>query len=145
MILTKAESLIFALCFLSPAESFVCISLAVFESPAFLQGVYSQTDANSFFSGASRSSVIQCKPGGNCPSRHRGMTRQLSPLSVAEDSAAPILELQNRSPSGICRHSRVERQSRSGRHKQPHFRRRSMPAQGLFRLFSERWCRVRTC
>ncbi|NXX46626.1 S35F4 protein, partial [Tricholaema leucomelas] len=61
----------------------------------------------------SRSSVIQCKPGGNCPSRHRGMTRQLSPLSVAEDSAAPILELQNRSPSGICRHSRVERQSRS--------------------------------
>lgn len=88
----------------------------VFESPACLQGLYSQTDANSFFSGASRSSVIQCKPGGNCPSRHRGMTRQLSPLSVAEDSAAPILELQNRSPSGICRHSRVERQSRSGRH-----------------------------
>lgn len=88
----------------------------VFESPTFLQGAYSQTDANSFFSGASRSSVIQCKPGGNCPSRHRGMTRQLSPLSVAEDSAAPILELQNRSPSGICRHSRVERQSRSGRH-----------------------------
>lgn len=115
-ILTTAETLIFAVCFLSPTDSFVCILLTVFESPAFLQGVYSQTDANSFFSGASRSSVIQCKPGGNCPSRHRGMTRQLSPLSVAEDSAAPILELQNRSPSGICRHSRVERQSRSGRH-----------------------------
>lgn len=98
------------------ALPFVCISLpACLKAPRSSGDFPDKTDANSFFSGASRSSVIQCKPGGNCPSRHRGMTRQLSPLSVAEDSAAPILELQNRSPSGICRHSRVERQSRSGR------------------------------
>uniref|UniRef100_A0A8C8VEY7 Solute carrier family 35 member F4 n=1 Tax=Pelusios castaneus TaxID=367368 RepID=A0A8C8VEY7_9SAUR len=79
-----------------------------------LKGAYSQTDANSFFSGASRSSVTRCKPGANCPSTHSGIRRQLSPLSVAEDSAAPILELQSRSPSGICRHSRGEGQIRSG-------------------------------
>ncbi|KFP68837.1 Solute carrier family 35 member F4, partial [Cariama cristata] len=85
----------------------------------------------------SRSSVIQCKPGGNCPSRHRGMTRQLSPLSVAEDSAAPILELQNRSPSGICRHSRVERQSRSGEEgTQTHTESSSQEAEGQTRCQS---------
>ncbi|KFZ68366.1 Solute carrier family 35 member F4, partial [Podiceps cristatus] len=85
----------------------------------------------------SRSSVIQCKPGGNCPSRHRGMTRQLSPLSVAEDSAAPILELQNRSPSGIYRHSRVERQSRSGEEgTQTHTEGSSQEAEGQTRCQS---------
>lgn len=35
-ILTAAETLIFAVCFLSPTDSFVCILLTVFESPAFL-------------------------------------------------------------------------------------------------------------
>ncbi|ETE73938.1 Solute carrier family 35 member F4, partial [Ophiophagus hannah] len=44
--------------------------------------------------GASRSSVIRCKPGANCPSTQTGLRRQHSPLSAAEDSAAPILELQ---------------------------------------------------
>ncbi|KAG8126651.1 hypothetical protein E2320_021715 [Naja naja] len=46
--------------------------------------------------GASRSSVIRCKPGANCPSTQTGLRRQHSPLSAAEDSAAPILELQSR-------------------------------------------------
>lgn len=127
-----------------PAELFARISLTGFlKAPLSSRDFTAKTDANSFFSGASRSSVIQCKPGGNCPSRHRGMTRQLSPLSVAEDSAAPILELQNRSPSGICRHSRVERQSRSGRHDQPHPQPHSMPAKGLLLVcLLQRWGRV---
>ncbi|XP_037595391.1 solute carrier family 35 member F4 isoform X1 [Cebus imitator] len=60
----------------------------------------------------SRSSVTRCKPGANCPSSHSGISRQLSPLSVTEDSSAPILELQNRGSSGVCGH-RVERQNRS--------------------------------
>ncbi|XP_025775114.1 solute carrier family 35 member F4 [Puma concolor] len=61
----------------------------------------------------SRSSVTRCKPGANCPSSHSGISRQLSPLSVTEDSSAPILELQSRGSSGVCGH-RVERQNRSG-------------------------------
>ncbi|KAM7321646.1 hypothetical protein ACRRTK_019738 [Alexandromys fortis] len=64
-------------------------------------------------SGTSRSSVTRCKPGSNCPSSHSSISRQLSPLTVTEDSAAPILELQSRGPSGVCGH-RVERQSRAG-------------------------------
>uniref|UniRef100_A0A2K6GU30 Solute carrier family 35 member F4 n=1 Tax=Propithecus coquereli TaxID=379532 RepID=A0A2K6GU30_PROCO len=63
--------------------------------------------------GTSRSSVTRCKPGANCPSSHSGISRQLSPLSVTEDSSAPILELQSRGSSGVCGH-RVERQNRSG-------------------------------
>ncbi|KAK2539022.1 Slc35f4 [Columba guinea] len=121
-----------------PAELFARISLTGFlKAPLSSRDFTAKTDANSFFSGASRSSVIQCKPGGNCPSRHRGMTRQLSPLSVAEDSAAPILELQNRSPSGICRHSRVERQSRSGEEgTQTHTESSSQEAEGQTRCQS---------
>ncbi|XP_014802483.1 PREDICTED: solute carrier family 35 member F4 isoform X1 [Calidris pugnax] len=99
-----------------------------------ITGYYGYYPGYSSQKSASRSSVIQCKPGGNCPSRHRGMTRQLSPLSVAEDSAAPILELQNRSPSGICRHSRVERQSRSGEEgTQTHTESSSQEAEGQTR------------
>ncbi|XP_062824721.1 solute carrier family 35 member F4 isoform X2 [Anolis carolinensis] len=63
---------------------------------------------------ASQSSVVRCKPGANCPGAQRGIRRQLSPFSAVEDSAAPILELQSRSPSGFCRHGRGERQNRSG-------------------------------
>nr|XP_021516169.1 solute carrier family 35 member F4-like [Meriones unguiculatus] len=63
--------------------------------------------------GTSRSSVTRCKPGSNCPSSHSSISRQLSPLSVTEDSSAPILELQSRGSSGVCGH-RVERQSRTG-------------------------------
>ncbi|XP_077180125.1 solute carrier family 35 member F4 isoform X2 [Paroedura picta] len=63
---------------------------------------------------ASRSSVIRCKPGGRCPNAQGGIRRQLSPLTAAEDSVAPILELQSRSPSGFCRHGRGERRTRSG-------------------------------
>ncbi|ELK27283.1 Solute carrier family 35 member F4, partial [Myotis davidii] len=65
------------------------------------------------FPGTSRSSVPRCKPGANCPSSHSGISRQLSPLSVTEDSSAPILELQSRGSSGVCGH-RVERQNKSG-------------------------------
>ncbi|XP_017687228.1 PREDICTED: solute carrier family 35 member F4 isoform X1 [Lepidothrix coronata] len=102
-----------------------------------ITGYYGYYPGYSSQKSASRSSVIQCKPGGNCPSRHRGMTRQLSPLSVAEDSAAPILELQNRSPSGICRHSRVERQSRSGEEgTQTHTESSSQEAEGQTRCQS---------
>ncbi|XP_065539704.1 solute carrier family 35 member F4 isoform X2 [Lathamus discolor] len=102
-----------------------------------ITGYYGYYPGYSGQKSASRSSVIQCKPGGNCPSRHRGMTRQLSPLSVAEDSAAPILELQNRSPSGICRHSRVERQSRSGEEgTQTHTESSSQEAEGQTRCQS---------
>ncbi|EMP28238.1 Solute carrier family 35 member F4 [Chelonia mydas] len=78
-----------------------------------LASVSIQPSRTSSINGVSRSSVTRCKPGANCPSTRSGISRQLSPLSVAEDSAAPILELQSRSPSGICRHSRVERQIRS--------------------------------
>ncbi|XP_030878626.1 solute carrier family 35 member F4-like [Leptonychotes weddellii] len=63
--------------------------------------------------GTSRSSVTRCKPGANYPSSHSGISRQLSPLSVTEDSSAPIFELQSRGSSGVCGH-RVERQNRSG-------------------------------
>ena len=73
----------------------------------------SQTGMNSFFPGTSRSSVTRCKPGANCPSSHSSVSRQLSPLSVTEDSSAPILELQSRGSSGVCGH-RAERQNRSG-------------------------------
>ncbi|KAK1339242.1 hypothetical protein QTO34_019920 [Cnephaeus nilssonii] len=72
----------------------------------------SQTGVNAFFPGTSRSSVPRCKPGANCPSSHSGISRQLSPLSITEDSSAPILELQSRGSSGVCGH-RVERQNRS--------------------------------
>ncbi|KAB1278051.1 Solute carrier family 35 member F4 [Camelus dromedarius] len=68
---------------------------------------------NSFSPGTSRSSVTRCKPGANCPSSHSSISRQLSPLSVTEDSSAPILELQSRGSSGVCGH-RAERQNRSG-------------------------------
>lgn len=68
---------------------------------------------NAFFPGTSKSSVPRCKPGANCPSSHSGISRQLSPLSVTEDSSAPILELQSRGSSGVCGH-RVERLNRSG-------------------------------
>ena len=73
-----------------------------------------QTGMNSFFPGTSRSSVTRCKPGANCPSSHSGISRQLSPLSVTEDSSAPILELQSRGSSGVCGH-RIERQNRAGK------------------------------
>lgn len=73
----------------------------------------SQTGVHSVFPGTSRSSVTRCKPGSNCPTSHSSISRQLSPLSVTEDSSAPILELQSRGSSGVCGH-RVERQSRSG-------------------------------
>nr|XP_039325408.1 solute carrier family 35 member F4 isoform X2 [Saimiri boliviensis boliviensis] len=69
--------------------------------------------------GTTRSSVTRCKPGANCPSSHSGISRQLSPLSVTEDSSAPILELQNRGSSGVCGH-RVERQNRSDDGTQTH-------------------------
>lgn len=73
-----------------------------------------QTGVKSFFPGTSRSSITRCKSGANCPSSHSGISRQLSPLSVTEDSSAPILELQSRGSSGVCGH-RIERQSRAGR------------------------------
>lgn len=73
----------------------------------------SQTGVPSIFPGTTRSSVTRCKPGPNCPSSHSSISRQLSPLSVTEDSSAPILELQSRGSSGVCGR-RVERQSRSG-------------------------------
>ncbi|XP_074852357.1 solute carrier family 35 member F4 isoform X1 [Carettochelys insculpta] len=79
-----------------------------------ITGYYGYYPGYSSQKSASRSSVTRCKPGANCPSTRSGISRQLSPLSVAEDSAAPILELQSQSPSGICRHSRVERQIRAG-------------------------------
>ncbi|XP_028942181.1 solute carrier family 35 member F4-like, partial [Antrostomus carolinensis] len=130
----------------SPLEKLSALTLGGSGSSAFLSTLRENGDLSFCLiqcqcSGrgprASRSSVIQCKPGGNCPSRHRGMTRQLSPLSVAEDSAAPILELQNRSPSGICRHSRVERQSRSGEEgTQTHTESSSQEAEGQTRCQS---------
>uniref|UniRef100_A0A8C2M1X3 Solute carrier family 35, member F4 n=1 Tax=Cricetulus griseus TaxID=10029 RepID=A0A8C2M1X3_CRIGR len=70
-------------------------------------------DFHGYQPSTSRSSVSRCKPGSNCPSSHSSISRQLSPLSVTEDSSAPILELQSRGSSGVCGH-RVERQSRSG-------------------------------
>ncbi|XP_026525858.1 solute carrier family 35 member F4 isoform X2 [Notechis scutatus] len=79
-----------------------------------ITGYYGYYPGYSSQKSASRSSVIRCKPGANCPSTQTGLRRQHSPLSAAEDSAAPILELQSRSPSGFCRHSRGERQDRSG-------------------------------
>lgn len=89
----------------------------------YCQGIYnlfaifppgrSETGVNSLFPGTSRPSATRCKPGANCPSSHSVISRQLSPLSVTEDSSAPILELQSRSSSGVCAH-RVERQNRSG-------------------------------
>ncbi|KAJ7345398.1 hypothetical protein JRQ81_001348, partial [Phrynocephalus forsythii] len=62
---------------------------------------------------ASRSSVVRCKPGANCPSTQSGLRRHQTPLSTAEDSAAPILELQSRSPSGFYRHGRGEKRQKT--------------------------------
>ena len=75
----------------------------------FLQEIFKLI---SFFPDTSRSSVTRCKPGANCPSSHSSISRQLSPLSVTEDSSAPILELQSRGSSGVCGH-RAERQNKS--------------------------------
>uniref|UniRef100_A0A2K5CP55 Solute carrier family 35 member F4 n=1 Tax=Aotus nancymaae TaxID=37293 RepID=A0A2K5CP55_AOTNA len=77
-----------------------------------ITGYYGYYPGYSSQKSTSRSSVTRCKPGANCPSSHSGISRQLSPLSVTEDSSAPILELQNRGSSGVCGH-RVERQNRS--------------------------------
>ncbi|XP_012519188.1 PREDICTED: solute carrier family 35 member F4 [Propithecus coquereli] len=79
-----------------------------------ITGYYGYYPGYSSQKSTSRSSVTRCKPGANCPSSHSGISRQLSPLSVTEDSSAPILELQSRGSSGVCGH-RVERQNRSGR------------------------------
>ncbi|XP_028934994.1 solute carrier family 35 member F4 isoform X1 [Ornithorhynchus anatinus] len=62
---------------------------------------------------ASRASVSRCKPGASCAGAH-GSIKQLSPLTAAQDSATPILELQSRGPAGICGLGRGERPSRSG-------------------------------
>ncbi|XP_044915900.1 solute carrier family 35 member F4 isoform X2 [Panthera onca] len=78
-----------------------------------ITGYYGYYPGYSSQKSTSRSSVTRCKPGANCPSSHSGISRQLSPLSVTEDSSAPILELQSRGSSGVCGH-RVERQNRSG-------------------------------
>ncbi|XP_070787753.1 solute carrier family 35 member F4 isoform X2 [Pituophis catenifer annectens] len=78
-----------------------------------ITGYYGYYPGYSSQKSASRSSVIRCKPGANCPSTQTGLRRQHSPLSAAEESAAPILELQSRSPSGFCRHGRGERKDRS--------------------------------
>ncbi|XP_044517971.1 solute carrier family 35 member F4 isoform X1 [Gracilinanus agilis] len=79
-----------------------------------ITGYYGYYPGYSSQKSTSRSSVIRCKPGANCPNSHSSIVRQLSPLSGAEDSAAPILELQSRGSSGVCGHSRGERQNRSG-------------------------------
>ncbi|XP_028729380.1 solute carrier family 35 member F4 isoform X1 [Peromyscus leucopus] len=78
-----------------------------------ITGYYGYYPGYSSQKSTSRSSVTRCKPGSNCPTSHSSISRQLSPLSVTEDSSAPILELQSRGSSGVCGH-RVERQSRSG-------------------------------
>ncbi|XP_021557155.1 solute carrier family 35 member F4 [Halichoerus grypus] len=78
-----------------------------------ITGYYGYYPGYSSQKSTSRSSVTRCKPGANYPSSHSGISRQLSPLSVTEDSSAPIFELQSRGSSGVCGH-RVERQNRSG-------------------------------
>ncbi|KAG3261372.1 solute carrier family 35 member F4 [Ictidomys tridecemlineatus] len=78
-----------------------------------ITGYYGYYPGYSSQKSTSRSSVTRCKPGANCPNSHGGISRQLSPLSITEDSSAPILELQSRGSSGVCGH-RVERQNRSG-------------------------------
>nr|BAC33198.1 unnamed protein product [Mus musculus] len=78
-----------------------------------ITGYYGYYPGYSSQKSTTRSSVTRCKPGPNCPSSHSSISRQLSPLSVTEDSSAPILELQSRGSSGVCGR-RVERQSRSG-------------------------------
>ncbi|XP_062974272.1 solute carrier family 35 member F4 [Elgaria multicarinata webbii] len=79
-----------------------------------ITGYYGYYPGYSSQKSVTRSSVIRCKPGANCPSTQSGSRRQHSPLPSAEDSAAPILELQSRSPAGFCRHGRGERQNTSG-------------------------------
>ncbi|XP_068821997.1 solute carrier family 35 member F4 [Capricornis sumatraensis] len=78
-----------------------------------ITGYYGYYPGYSSQKSTSRSSVTRCKPGANCPTSHSSISRQLSPLSVTEDSSAPILELQSRGSSGVCGH-RAERQNRSG-------------------------------